>query len=189
MPRIGSKAALAAYLRARVGKVLEAAELQAAANNAQQWSRRLRELRAEGWSISSHNDRVDLKPGQYVLEEDPPEPGSYVFERPISGATRAAVLERNGYTCQMCGAGAGDPDEHDPRRTVRLHVGHIVDKSHGGSDEPSNLRAMCSCCNEGAKNLTAEPPGHAWLLAQVRRASLDDQRKILDWLKRRFNEK
>ena len=82
MPRIGSKAALIAYMKKRVGKVLEADDLQAAANGAQQWSRRLRELRAEGWLISSHNDRVDLKPGQYVLEADAPTAGKHTLERP-----------------------------------------------------------------------------------------------------------
>ncbi len=33
-------------------------------------------------------------------------------------------------------------------------VGHIIDKSMGGTNEPNNLRAICSVCNEGASNLT-----------------------------------
>lgn len=67
---LGSKATLRTYLIERVGVVLEADELQAAANGASQWCRRLRELRQEeGWKISSHYDRSALKPGQYVLEE------------------------------------------------------------------------------------------------------------------------
>ncbi len=188
MPRVGSRATLAEYLRSRVGQVLDADELQEAAGGATEWARRLRELRASGWSISSNNDRNDLKPGQYVLEAEPPDKGEYVFERPISGTTRARVLERNGYTCQMCGASAGDADELNPGRKIRLHIGHITDRSHGGDDSEHNLRALCSTCNQGAKNLTIEPPRHRWLLAQVRRANMDDQKKILKWLKKRFNE-
>ena len=186
MPRIGSKAALKAYLRERVGWILESLELQQAANGAVQYSRRLRELREEGWRISSNNDRADLTPGQYVLEELPPEDGYYSVSRAISKRVRAEALERNGYTCQMCGAGAGDVDEQNPARKVRLHIGHIQDRSHGGTDALANLRALCSTCNQGAKNLVQEPPTWSWLLGRVRTAREDDQRRILEWLQRKF---
>ena len=151
-----------------------------------EWARRLRELRDEGWKINSHNDRSDLSPGEYVCEQVGK--AGYVFGKPISGRLRAQVLERNGYTCQMCGAGAGDDDTRNPGRKVRLHVGHIIDKSHGGQDMLSNLRALCSVCNQGAKNIAIEPPSWIWLLAQIRRASIADQRKALEWLKRRLDE-
>jgi hypothetical protein len=187
VPRLSSKAALAAYLRERVGVVVESADLQAAANNAVQYSRRLRELRQEGWRISSHNDRADLKPGQYVLEGPPPDKPPYRFAHSVSASLRAQVLERNGYTCQMCGAGAGDRDERTGRPT-RLQVGHITDLSHGGQNVLSNLRALCSTCNQGAKNLVQEPPRWVWLLSQLRRAPRSDQRKALDWLRNKFDE-
>lgn len=151
------------------------------------YARRIRELRQDGWPILTSNDLLDLKPGEYRMDDDPP-PANYHFVKGMSQKTRAEILERNGYTCQMCGAGAGEPRFNDPNRKVRLHIGHIVDKSHGGSDEPTNLRALCSSCNEGAKNLTAEPPRYVWLLSQVRRASIDDQRTILDWLKKRLRD-
>ena len=151
------------------------------------YARRIRELRQDGWPILTNNDTADLKPGEYRMECKPP-PDTYRFSRSLSQRVRSEVLERNGYTCQMCGAAAGDPDEHDPRRKVRLHIGHIVDKSHGGTDKPSNLRALCSSCNEGAKNLAAEPPSHTWLLSQVRRASVDDQRAVLEWLRKRLGQ-
>ena len=166
---------------------MDKAELQAAANGVAEWARRLRELRAEGWKISSHNDRADLKPGQYMLEAPPPASAEvYRFEKPISGRLRAQVLERNGYTCQMCGIGAGD--KMDDGRPARLHVGHIVDRDHGGRDELGNLRALCSVCNQGARNLVQEPPSWTWLLSQLRRATQDDQRAALDWLKHKFGE-
>ena len=191
MAQVSSKQGLRNFLRPRVGKVVSSAELQKAAGGAVEWARRLRELRAEGWAISSHNDRGDLKPGQYVLEEEPVAAQSvskYTFSRPISKSLRAQVLERNGYTCQMCGRGAGDPDDENRGRKVRLHIGHIVDRSHGGRDELTNLRALCSTCNQGAKNLVQEPPTRIWLLGQLRRANLADQRAALDWLKQKFGE-
>ena len=147
-----------------------------------EWARRVRELRnEEGYQILTHNDRANLRRDQYLLETDERRPA---FARVISKRVRAEVLERNGYTCQMCGAAAGDTDATG--RVVRLHIGHILDKSHGGPDDPSNLRALCSTCNEGAKNLTQEPPRWVWLLAQLRRASIADQRKALEWLKKRL---
>lgn len=88
----------------------------------------------------------------------------------------------------MCGAGAGDPDDQNPDRAVRLHVGHIVDRSHGGKDELSNLRALCSTCNQGAKNIVQEPPSWTWLLGQIRRAPVADQRAALRWLKQKFGK-
>ncbi|MEQ1647757.1 MAG: HNH endonuclease [Hyphomicrobiaceae bacterium] len=86
----------------------------------------------------------------------------------------------------MCGAAAGEPHEYDNGRKTRLHIGHIVDKSLGGSDEPENLRALCSICNEGAANLTLERPSASKLLAQIRRAGATEQLAILDWLKRKY---
>lgn len=149
-----------------------------------EWARRVRELRNEdGWQILSHKDRVGLKPGQYLLETTKLVPA---FKRGISKETRAWVLERNGYTCQMCGVAAGDPDPFSAGRTVRLTLGHIVDKSKGGKDIPDNLRAVCTNCNEGLQNTALPKPDRIHLLAQVRRATLDDQQALLDWLLGKF---
>ena len=48
------------------------------------------------------------RPREYVFEESPPDKGACTFTKPVSSRLRAQVLERNGYTCQMCGIGAGD---------------------------------------------------------------------------------
>ncbi len=86
----------------------------------------------------------------------------------------------------MCGAVAGEPHPYDPSRKTRLHIGHTIDKSLGGSDDPSNLRAICSVCNEGARNLTLDRPSLQKLLVQVRRATGADQVEVLRWLVRKF---
>lgn len=95
-------------------------------------------------------------------------------------------MDRNGFTCQMCGAVAGELHPYDPSRKTRLHIGHIVDKSQGGTDDASNLRALCSVCNEGASNLTLERPSVQKLLIQVRRAKGGDQLELLQWLIQKF---
>lgn len=98
---VGSRAKLREYILNNVGKVMSSDELRAIADNKSEWARRVRELRTEeGYQILTHNDRSDLKPGQYLLLDPAPVPA---FERDISKETRAYVLDRNGFTCQMCG--------------------------------------------------------------------------------------
>lgn len=181
----GSKQRILDYLLARIGQVVDSTELQEASGRASEWARRLRELRDEqGYQIQSHKDRADLKPGKYVLVSAKRVPA---FKRNVSKETRAYVLERNGYTCMMCGSSAGDVDPIHPNRTVRLTIGHILDKSKGGSDDPSNLRAVCTSCNEGLQNSAPIKPDRLQLLIQIRRAKIDDQKAVLDWLVGKFD--
>jgi hypothetical protein len=183
MKKLGSRAKLRQYFLEHLGEVLESDTLRDVAG-VSEWARRVRELRnEEGYQILTHNDRSDLKPGQYLLEDPVPQPA---FARGLSKETRAYVLDRNGFTCQMCGAAAGEPHPFDPSRKARLHIGHVVDKSIGGTDDPSNLRALCSVCNEGAANLTLDRPSHEKLLIQIRRATGADQLKVLEWLIKKF---
>jgi len=159
-------------------------DIQAASGGAVEWARRVRELRnLDGYQILSHKDRADLKPNQYLLETTKRKPA---FARNISKELRAQVLERNGYTCQMCGVAAGDPDPLGGDRTVRLTMGHIIDKSKGGQDILGNLRAVCTNCNEGLQNTALPKPDRIHLLAQIRRATIPDQKAVLEWLLKKF---
>jgi HNH endonuclease len=183
----GGKHKLRAHFLANIGRIMESDELSAIADNSSEWGRRVRELRnEEGYQILTHNDRADLKPGQYLLLDAKPAPA---FARGISKETRSYILDRNGFTCQMCGAVAGEMHPYDLTRKTRLHIGHFIDKSMGGSDDPSNLRALCSVCNEGAKNLTLDRPTAQKLLIQIRRATGADQLEVLRWLQTKFPQK
>lgn len=182
--KMGARARLRAHFLANLGRVMDSNELRAIADNQSEWARRVRELRTEeGYEILTHNDRSDLTPGQYLLETGKPRPA---FARSISKETRAFVLDRNGFTCQMCGAVAGEPHPYDAGRKTRLHIGHVIDKSKGGSDDASNLRAICSVCNEGAQNATLIRPDLKQLLIQIRRAQAADQIEVLKWLLAKF---
>jgi 5-methylcytosine-specific restriction endonuclease McrA len=70
--------------------------------------------------------------------------------------TRAAVLARDGWTCQHCGR------HIHPRCLVTgcptcAHVDHVTPRSRGGSDDPSNLVASCARCNLGRGDRQRHP--------------------------------
>jgi hypothetical protein len=185
--RSGSKQLILEFFLKNIGVVLESKDIQNASGGVVEWARRGRELRnEEGYQILSHKDRANLKPGQYLLETTKRSPA---FSRGVSKETRAWVLERNGYTCQMCGMAAGDPDPFNSNRTVRLTMGHIIDKSKGGDDTPQNLRAVCTNCNEGLQNTALPKPDQIHLLSQIRRATITDQQAVLKWLLQKFSLK
>jgi hypothetical protein len=183
MAKQGSRAKLRSHFLENIGRIMGSDELRSVAG-VSEWARRIRELRdEEGYQILTHNDRSNLKPGEYLLETAERQPA---FARVISKETRSFVLDRNGFTCQMCGAVASEPHPYDPNKLTRLHIGHIIDKSMGGTDDPSNLRAICSVCNEGASNITLMRPDLQKLLIQVRRATNGDQLEVLKWLIQKF---
>jgi 5-methylcytosine-specific restriction endonuclease McrA len=187
MRKPGSKERIRQFLLANKGRVVTSIQIRdAAGSGVSEWARRIRELREdEHWPILTHNDTTELKPGQYLLTADPPLKPAVSFSRAISAKVRAEVLDRNGFTCQMCGLTPGDIDPTTGRK-VRLHIGHIKDKSLGGSDDAWNLRALCSTCNQGAKNVMTEKPTAIWLLSQIRRAGLDEQKAVFVWLRKKF---
>ena len=95
------------------------------------------------------------------------------------------MLSRNNSVCQICGAVAGDLDESG--RLVRLHVDHIKQRREDGPLTKENLRTLCSRCNEGSRDV--EPrvlPSLARLTGQVRGATEADQRKVYEWLRKKF---
>ena len=58
--------------------------------------------------------------------------------RILRGSTKYNVLKRASFRCELCGA----PPDHRA-----LHVDHILPRSCGGSDDESNLQALCFECN------------------------------------------
>lgn len=172
------------YFRANVGRVLGTNELRRVAR-INEYARRIRELRnQEGMAILTHNDRSDLKPGEYILETLELRPGR---TEPLPADQRFRILDRDGYTCQVCGLAAGDPDPDRAGRKVRLQVDHVVPRHEGGTNEDENLRALCNVCNEGRSNLTRPPrPETLNALAYVRRLPRDRQREIYEFLSRKF---
>lgn len=180
---MGARDTIRDYFIANVGRVLTTQTIRKIAG-VSEYARRIRELRdEEGFQIKSHVDRADLKPGQYVLETLEQKPA---ISRTISPPLRNEILERNGFTCQLCGSGHGDPDPFNPNRKVRLHVDHVIPISQGGSDDKINLRVLCSACNQGKSNV--QPPSETVLniIAKIRKLTKADQKEIYELLKRKY---
>lgn len=184
--RDAARTKLREYFVANVGKVIKSKTLQEVAGISD-YQRRIRELRRdEGYRIRTHRDRSELKTDEYVLESLERDP---VAVGGIDAATRVLVLRRDGYTCQVCGAGAGEPHPTDPRKKTRLQVDHIVPRSEGGTNDADNLRTLCSVCNEGRSNLELPTSERAInVLEIVRRSPRDVQVEVLAFLKRKFGE-
>jgi 5-methylcytosine-specific restriction endonuclease McrA len=189
MAKPGAKERIRQFLLANIGSVVTSIQVRDAAGiGVSEWAPRVRELRQnEKWPILTHKTCSILKPGQYLLKEAPPEKSTAKSSRSISAKLRAEVLDRNDFTCQMCGIARGETDPATGRK-VRLQISHIRDKSLGGKEELTNLRALCSTCNQGAKNITAEKPTAIWLLSQIRRGGQDEQLAVYTWLRKKFDQ-
>lgn len=109
------------------------------------------------------------------------------FSSEVSAGLRREMLGYNGFNCYMCGLAAGEVD-YTTGQTAYLHVSYVIEKSVGGSDSFSNLRAACSICVEGRKDMATANPNPAWLLSQVRGIDQAEQRVVLDWLCKKFKE-
>ncbi len=59
--------------------------------------------------------------------------------------SRFAIMQRDGFRCQLCGRTAQDG--------VKLEVDHKHPRAKGGTNDPSNLWTLCFDCNRG-KSIT-----------------------------------
>ncbi|OGW37209.1 MAG: hypothetical protein A2Y97_11580 [Nitrospirae bacterium RBG_13_39_12] len=180
---MGARDKLRSFFETNVGKVVKTQKLRKVAG-VSEYARRIRELRdEEGMQIRSHIDRHDLKPGEYILESLQRVP---TLGRGISPQLRNEILERNGFTCQLCGAGPGDRDPFNPNRKLRLHIDHIVPISQGGSNDKDNLRVLCSVCNQGRANIQPLSESALNILLRIRRLPRAAQKEIYKKLKQTF---
>lgn len=70
---------------------------------------------------------------------------------------RLAIYIRDGFVCQYCGTDL----RNSPAANVTLD--HLTCRTHGGSNEPSNLITACRSCNSsrGARSIEDFAPGGA----------------------------
>ena len=180
---MGARDLIRMFLERNVGKKVTTKQIRKVAKISE-YARRIRELRdEEGMQIKSHIDRQDLRPGEYILETKKRYP---VIDRGISIGLRNEILERNGYTCQLCGNGPGDPDPFNIGRKVRLHIDHIKPIGQGGTNERNNLRVLCSICNHSKANIQAPSESARNIMARLRRTPRSVRSEVYQILRKSF---
>lgn len=66
----------------------------------------------------------------------------------MTQSLRFKILERDQFTCQLCGSTVQDG--------VKLHIDHIKPVSKGGKTEEDNLMVLCDRCNLGKSDRVVE---------------------------------
>jgi hypothetical protein len=182
----GARKRLRAFLEKNVGRVVTTEELRGIAGIGD-YGRRIREVRSkDGLQLLSHNDRESLKPNEYLLETLELRP---VVASGISGKLRRSILERNGFTCHVCGAEAGEESGCEPGKKCRLQIDHILPIGQGGTDEEHNLRAVCVYYNKDKANIIKPASGQAVsALAVIRKLPRDIQLEVYRFLAKKFDK-
>jgi hypothetical protein len=81
--------------------------------------------------------------------------------------------------CPMCGAIRGDFWQTRPMRPVLLC-------SRPRYGDIKNCWIICDECAEGLQNTALPKSDQIHLLAQIRRATINDQQVVLNWLLQKF---
>jgi hypothetical protein len=105
------------------------------------WSDAL--LAFEKWAADDADGPREDEPVAAADAGDKPADETPRGSRQPSERLRFAVLLRDGFTCQSCGASPLN------ERNVELHLDHIVPWSRGGPTTKANLVTRCSRCNLG----------------------------------------
>jgi diadenosine tetraphosphate (Ap4A) HIT family hydrolase/5-methylcytosine-specific restriction endonuclease McrA len=95
-------------------------------------------------SLSQEQKSEILQICEHKLADYVKQRGSAIWEHrtrglsEISGSVRYEVLKAAKFRCELCGVSAEER---------ALQVDHIVPRNHGGTDDISNLQALCYSCN------------------------------------------
>lgn len=89
--------------------------------------------------------------------------------------------------CQMCGIRPGEIDEYTGEK-AEFCADWVPNNGLSFRSNFPEVRVLCSTCNQGAKNITCEKPTTIWLLSQVRRAGIQEQRAVFEWLARKLGK-
>jgi hypothetical protein len=146
---LGAKARAAVWLvnEVGVGGTFTKQALRAAFPGVAQIDRRVRDLRAEGWVITTYREDRSLASDEQRLVTI----GGHVWEpgyrsrqaAAVTDRARQATLAADGYACTACGIAGGESYPDDALRIAKL----LVRRSQGAVD--SRLRTLCDRCSVG----------------------------------------
>lgn len=145
----------------------------------------VRHLKRDGWDIGN-------KPGLHKLNPYEPSAEFVTMDRQRRGRLDANNFEDLkklfGYTCASCGAEEGKTNIRYGNDIVQLQQGH-KDPAGPGNDM-DNIIPQCQFCNRAYKDdFTFDEKGRVRAVASYRpvsRARESVQKKILEWLTKKF---
>lgn len=151
----GARVRLAAWLVTEVGEgnsfTLE--DLHEAFPDSAAISRRLRDLRSQGWDITSdHAPAGGVVYRLTAIGEPVWEPARGAVRRALSPTRRGEVMTRDAFRCAHCGIAANEGYFDGPDSRAVLEVTHIQPISQGGTSDSENLITLCSRCHEALTN-------------------------------------
>lgn len=124
----GTRTRAAIWLASQVGEggVFTKAQLREAFPGVEQIDRRMRDLRQDGWILSTYAQERSLAVDELRLVQI----GGHVWEagykskltRSASDRERREILARDNFACVFCGIGAGETYSDDPARSGQLSV-------------------------------------------------------------------
>lgn len=96
--------------------------------------------------------------------------------------SNSAVLLRDNFTCQTCGATGAEVGGRELMR-----VGYIARNDESVKNLTLDLKTLCPDCDEGFAMAKLLPRMNAQeLLVQLRRATVADQIEVLKWLLKKY---
>lgn len=110
------------------------------------------------------------------------------FDYRLPAQVRREMVSDEGFHCQMCGVSVGEMDENTGG-AAEFRADWVPDNGLSFGSKFRELRVLCSTCYRGARRITARRPTAIWLLSQIRRAGIHEQRSAYEWLHRKFGAK
>jgi len=177
--KAGARIRVALWLQAEVGAggVFRKAQLRDAFPNIEQIDRRMRDLRSDGWVISTYREDASLAPDQLRLVRI----GGAVWEKDYRSPTetslpdksRRDVLAAQNYSCAYCGVSAGETYAEDPLRMAKISIARTA-------NQPADFIAVCDRCRVAP----LDTPSEAEALSLVDSLDPVERARLKDWLRR-----
>lgn len=145
----------------------------------------VRHLKRDGWHLTGR--------GNHLLDPYKPSPEWETDKRRRDGILNAKTFDdiKAAYEmrCASCGTKEGEPSHRYGEEEVKLQRGHR-DPSESATDM-KNIIPQCQFCNRAYRNLYVfDEKGRVSAIANiepVKKASAAVQRKVFEWLKKRFS--
>lgn len=103
---------------------------------------------AGNYSGISPSEKIKRQAKMEIDQEEEIQTALEYYERVLyQSEIRKKVLERDDYTCQVCGF----------VKTSGLHVHHILKRAEGGTDHLDNLITVCPSCHNKADRKLYNP--------------------------------